>query len=83
MNWPPEAAANSTVPPILVVPVENGGFAVELVFRVPKFLRVLLIVNLNVDMSNVVEAGMVNSPEDVNAPIAVFVPLVLLNVIIA
>ena len=80
INWPPAVAVNSTVPAMLAEVVENAGLVVVLVFNVPLFVRELLHVNLHVDMSNTVEVGIVNAPEETIAPIAVFVPLELLKV---
>ena len=83
INWPPVVAANCTVPAILVVVVENAGFVVVDVFSVPLLVSPALHVKPNVDISKIVEAGIVNAPVEVTAPIAVFVPLVLLNVSVA
>jgi hypothetical protein len=80
INCPPPEAANSTVPAKVEFEVEYGGFEVELNFNVPLFVSDPLQVKSNVDISNVVEAGIVNANNEIIEPSAVFVPLVLLNI---
>jgi hypothetical protein len=83
INCPPPEAANSTVPAKVEFEVEYGGFEVELNFNVPLFVSDPPQVKSNVDISNVVEAGIVNANNEIIEPSAVFVPLVLLNINVA